>query len=341
MISEAIKRLLEGEDLSCEDTQAAIEGIIDGAVTAVQAASFLTALRIKGESVEELVGAARVMRSHVTPIPHSHARVVDTCGTGGDGTGTFNISTTVAFVLAAAGLRVAKHGNRSISSRSGSADVLEALGARLDLSPDQVAACINRVGIGFLYAPSLHPAMRAIAPVRRELGFRTVFNLLGPLTNPAAASHQIIGVFDPAYTELLAQAASALGLQRVFVVYNSHGLDELATCGTNRVSTFECGTVRTFDIDPRQLGFQPCSAESLRGGDAVDNAEITRRVLAGEPGPALDTVVLNAALGLFCAGAADSLPEGIAIARETIESGAAGETLNRFVTFTNRVHRAA
>lgn len=341
MINEINKSLLEGVDLTSEQTQAVIEGVIDGSISPVQAAAFLTALRIKGETASELIGAARAMRAHVTPIEHTHSILIDTCGTGGDGAGTFNISTTVAFVLAGAGVNVAKHGNRSVSSRSGSADVLESLGARLDLTPQQVASSIDRAGIGFLFAPNLHPAMKAIAPVRRELGFRTIFNLLGPLTNPAFATHQVIGVFDPAYTETVAQTAHALGVERAFVVHNSCGLDELATCGVNRVSTVEDGAVRTFELKAVDLGLAPCEPDNLLGGDADHNAQITRAILDGAAGPALDTVVLNAALGLVCVNMASALDDGISLARTAIASGAARDALNRFVTFTNTVHRAA
>jgi anthranilate phosphoribosyltransferase len=341
MITDMLRELTEGRHLDADDTQRVIEGIIDGSISPVQAAAFLTALRAKGETVNELIGAARAMRAHVTPVNHTHPVVIDTCGTGGDHAGTFNISTTTAFVLAGAGLKVAKHGNRSISSRSGSADVLEALGARLDLNPVQVAACLDRTGIGFLFAPNLHPAMKSIGPVRRELGFRTVFNLLGPLTNPAFATHQVIGVFDPEYIEPVAIAASELGVQGIFAVHNSSGLDELATCGVNYVATVIHGDMYTFEIDPEHLGLPRCQPDALHGGDACDNAQITRDILNNHSGPPLDTVLLNAALGLYCAGAVSEIGQGIEIALESIASGAAREALHQFVSFTNTVHRAA
>ncbi|MBD3401906.1 anthranilate phosphoribosyltransferase [candidate division GN15 bacterium] len=341
MLTKILTRLMQGENLSAETTEQIVERIMSEEISPVLIASFLTALRAKGETTAELVGAARAMRNRAIRIPHQHPLLIDTCGTGGDGSGTFNISTTAAFVLAAAGLTVGKHGNRSISSRSGSADVLEALGARIDLTPAQVATCIERVGIGFMFAPHLHPAMKAVGPVRKELGFRTIFNMLGPLTNPAGATHQVIGVFAADCVAVMARAAAELGAHNVFVVHNECGLDELATCGVSCVVQVTNGTVRTFEVIPEEHRLARCDITDLAGGDPVTNAEITRRIFDGEPGPAANTVILNAALGLVCAEAANSLDDGIALARETIAGGRARQKLSEFIAFTNEASRAA
>lgn len=334
MIADATRKLIRREDLSAEESRLAVEAIMSGGVSPSLVAAFLTAMRMKGETPEEVYGAAQTMRDRVTRIAHNQPVLLDNCGTGGDGAGTFNISTTAAFVLAGAGVAVGKHGNRCISSRSGSADVLQALGVRIDLTPVQVSRCIDDIGIGFMFAPLLHPAMKAVAPVRRELGFRTLFNLLGPLTNPAFATHQVVGVFDPAYTEIVAEAAASLGGKRAYAVHNEIGIDELATTGLNRVSIFEDGELRTFTIDPTEFGFGVCRPQDLAGGAAHDNAAITLDVLGGIAGPALDTVVMNAALGFVAVELVSSFREGLSLAKNTIKDGRALRKLNEFVDYT-------
>jgi len=341
MIAEVIKKLLQHEHLTVEECQQAIDAILSESTSELQVAAFMTALRMKGETADEILGAARAMRAKVTRIDHNQLALIDNCGTGGDCSGTFNVSTTAAFVLAGAGLAVGKHGNRSISSRSGSADVLQALGARIELAPQQVADCIDSIGIGFMFAPLLHPAMKAVAPIRKKLGFRTIFNLLGPLTNPAFATHQVIGVFDPGYTEPIAEVAAALEVRCIYTVHNSSGIDELATTGVNKVSTIIDGAVKTFTIDPKDMGFTYCSMTDLSGGTAEENAGITLSVLGGARGPALDTVILNAALGLLAGERVSSLDDGIELARATIESGKASVKLNDFIQYTNELANVA
>jgi anthranilate phosphoribosyltransferase len=336
MIADALQKLLSGENLTAGEARQVVDTILTDSVPPLHIAALLTALRMKGETADEILGAARAMRERVTRIHHHQHMLVDNCGTGGDGAGTFNISTTAAFVLAAAGLPVGKHGNRCISSRCGSADVLVSLGAKIDLTPQQVGQCIDEVGIGFMFAPLLHPAMKAVAPVRKQLGFRTIFNLLGPLTNPAFATHQVIGVFDPNYLEPIARVGSALGLRRVYVVHNGSGIDELAPTGRNIVATASGGSVHSFEIEHGALGIPHCSLEDLEGGSAEENAEITRKVLSGVPGAALDTVVLNAAAGLLAGEKVETLQEGVATARETIESGRATAKLREFIEATRR-----
>ncbi len=336
-IKTAIARLLDGESLTADDADAVMSQIMAGEATAAQIGAYLTALRMKGETVPEIVGSARAMRRAAVRVTPHTTDLVDTCGTGGDGAGTFNISTTAAFVVAGAGQPVAKHGNRSISSKSGSADVLEALGVNLDVSPEQVADAIDAVGIGFMFAPKLHPAMKhAIAP-RRELGTRTIFNLLGPLTNPAGAPAQIMGVYDENLTETIAEVLGGLGNQAAFVVHGAGGLDELTTTGANRVSILRDGTVRTETILPEDLGFSRADAATLRGGDAAENAAITRAILTGDDRSARrDVVVLNAGAALVAGGKADTLADGISLAQESLDSGAAFGALEKLVAFTNR-----
>jgi len=263
--------------------------------------------------------------------------LVDTCGTGGDGAGTFNISTTAAFVVAGAGQAVAKHGNRSVSRGCGSADVLKALGVNIELSPEAVAACVDRVGFGFLYAPLLHPAMKHAIGPRREMGVRTVFNILGPLTNPAGAQAQLLGVYDPKLTEVMAQVLGSLGCRAAFVVHSEDGLDELTTTAPNRVSELKDGRVNTFTLDARELGLPRAARSDLQGGSAEENAAITRAILDGEKGPRRDVVLLNAAAALVVGGAASDLDEGLAMAAESIDSGAARAKLDALVSFTNSV----
>ncbi len=333
-VKESIARLLEEQDLGENEAEEVMEQIMTGQATPAQIGALLVALRIKGETVEEVTGFARAMRRSAIHIhPHSHL-VMDTCGTGGDGRGTFNISTATAFLAAGAGLTVAKHGNRSVSSRCGSADVLAALGVQLDLAPQEVQDCIDEVGIGFLYAPALQPAMKHAIGPRREVGIRTVFNLLGPLTNPAGAQAQVLGVYDGTLTELVAHVLAALGCRSAFVVHGADGLDELSTTGPNRVTRLKDGQIGTFTLDPEELGLPRASLEDLRGGDAAENAAIIRRVLSGEKGPARDVVLLNAAAALVAGGLAFELREGIDLAAESIDSGCAMAKLEALVRFS-------
>ncbi len=338
-IQEAIAKVMQRQDLTAVEAEAAMTQIMQGEATPAQIGAFLTALRMKGESVSEIAGCAAAMRrSAVAVRPQRREMLVDTCGTGGDGAGTFNISTTAAFVVAGAGQPVAKHGNRSISSKCGSADVLEALGVNLDLSAEQVASCVDKVGIGFLFAPRLHPAMKHAIGPRRELGVRTIFNLLGPLTNPAGAAAQVLGVYDPALTEPLARVLGELGTRAAFVVHGADGLDELTTTGPNRISALRSGRVETHTFDPSDLGFRRAHVSELRGGDARENADITRDILAGRlNGARRDVVLLNAGAALVAAGRARSLPEGIRAAEHSLDSGAAQRVLDHLVEFTQAV----
>jgi len=333
-IKEAIGKVMLGEDLSGEEAEAVMGQIMDGEATPAQIGAFLTALRLKGETVEEITGCARAMRRSAIPVRPRRRDLVDTCGTGGDRTGTFNISTTAAFVVAGAGLGVAKHGNRSVSSHCGSADLLEALGVNLELTPEQVAHCIDEVGIGFLFAPRLHPAMKHAIGPRREMGVRTIFNILGPLTNPAGATRQIMGVYDPNLTSPLAQVLGRLGGQAAFVVHGADGLDELSTTGINRVSHLRDDSVKDFCLDPAKLGLPEARLEDLRGGTANENAQITQAILAGERGPRRDVVLLNAAAALVAGGVARDFKEGLQQAAEAIDSGRAREKLEGLVAFS-------
>ncbi len=344
MIIEAIRKVVEGKDLTRDEAFAVMDTIMSGQATDAQIASFLTALRMKGETVEELIGFARVMREKVSPV-RTRGRVqaslsdtgremlVDTCGTGGDATGTFNVSTATAFVVAGAGIPVAKHGNRSVSSLCGSADVVEALGVRLDLPPERVGRCIDEVGIGFCYAPLLHKAMKYVMLARREIRIRTVFNILGPLTNPAKASAQVIGVYDGGLIEVMAQVLKELGTVRAFVVHGEDGLDEISTTCESRVAELRDSWLRTYTIRPEDFGFPRASMSDLQGGSAADNAEIIRRILKGERGPKRDIVVLNAGAAVVAGAKASELAEGAAMAQESIDSGAALDKLNRLVEF--------
>lgn len=338
-LKTAIAKVINRQDLTFDEAAAAMDVIMEGAATPAQIGSYLTALRMKGETAGEIAGSAFSMRKHVIPVDISLSDgdiLIDTCGTGGDGKHTFNISTTAAFVVAAAGLKVAKHGNRAASSRSGSADLLLALGGNLDLSPDQVAACVEQVGIGFLYAIHHHPAMRHAIGPRRELGQRTIFNLLGPLTNPAGASHQLMGVYDPALTETLARVLHMLGSRAAYVVHGADGLDELSTTGVNRVSVLRAGTVTNIDIDPSEFGLPRATIGDLLGGAPEENAAITREVLAGyDRGPHRDIVLLNAAAALSLE--TGDWRAGLQQAAAAIDSGATLETLDKWVAMTQRL----
>ena len=326
-IQDAIARLIEGRDLTRDRTIGSMNQIMSGEATDAQIGAFLVALRVKGETADEIAGAAEVMREKATRVVTRHATVVDTCGTGGDGAGTFNISTAAAFVAAGAGLCVAKHGNRAASSLCGSADVLKELGVNIEASPETTGRCLDEVGIGFLFAPALHGAMKYAIGPRREVGVRTIFNALGPLTNPAGATRHLIGVYSRSLTGRLAEVLRTLKSERAFVVHGLDGLDEITTTGPTRVSELNDGAVTTYEIRPEDLGIQRSTPGDLAGGNAETNASILRRVLNGEPGPRRDIVVLNAAAAIVAGGAADDLQAGIELAGETVDSGRAMDKL--------------
>ena len=331
MIREAIAKVVDGKDLREAEMMTVMTEVMEGAATPAQIAAFMTALRIKGETVEEVTGAARIMRQKATRIDARSSVVVDTCGTGGDGSNTFNISTTAAFVVAAAGLTVAKHGNRAVSSRCGSADVLEALGVRIDVSPEVVEECLQQIGIGFLFAPKLHGAMKYAIGPRREIGIRTIFNMLGPLTNPAGATAQLIGVYDPKLTEMFAGVLKNLGTKHAFVVHGTDGLDEATITGETRVSELKDGRIVTYNLDPVELFGGVADAAELRGGDAAANARIALEILNGAQGPRRQIVVLNASLAIVAGGKAAGVREGIAVAEACIDSGAARKKLQELI----------
>ncbi len=336
MLKPYIAKTINRQNLTAAEAEEAMRIIMSGQATPAQIGSYLTALRMKGETVAEITGSAAAMRAvvkRVAPRLNGHA-LIDTAGTGGDGSHSFNISTAAAFVIAGAGHKVAKHGNRAASSRCGSADVLEALGVRLDLTPQQVAACIDEIGIGFMFAPKFHPAMKHAIGPRRELGQRTIFNLLGPLTNPAGATHQLIGVFDPALTQPLAEVLGELGGKAALVVHGAGGLDELTTRGPNKVSHLRNGRVRTYQLDARKLGLRPHNGE-LRGGDPAENAARMRALLSGrETSPLRDVVLLNAAAALSVESG--DLESGLHAATRSLESGAALEKLEALVEWSKK-----
>ncbi len=336
VLSDAIDRLLAGEDLGSEAARGALDAILDGEAGEAQTAAFLIALRAKGESAGELAGLARAVRSRAEEVEGPPGLFVDTCGTGG-GLSTFNVSTATAFVVAGAGVPVAKHGNRSATSRSGSADVLEALGARLELSAAAVSACLRETRVGFMFAPAHHPAFRHVVPVRRALGVRTIFNLLGPLTNPAGAPRQLLGIFDREYLDRMADALAALGAERVFLVAGRDGLDEVSTMAPTDVAEVFEGRTRRFVIDPGELGFGAPDPAALAGGEPEENADVIRRVFEGQRGPARDLVVINAAAALWLADAVSGMIEGRAAAEEVIDAGAAADRLSDFLAATARL----
>ncbi|GAB4574553.1 MAG: anthranilate phosphoribosyltransferase [Anaerolineae bacterium] len=337
-IQRAIDIISRFGHLQEDEAEAVMHQIMTGQATEAQIGAYLMGLRMKGETQEEITGSARAMRANATPIPtRTDADLLDTCGTGGDKSGTFNISTTVAFVAAAAGIPVAKHGNRAATSKCGSADVLAALGVNLDLTPEQVGQCIDDVGIGFLFAVKLHPAMKHAIGPRRQMGVRTMFNILGPLTNPAGASRQLMGVFAPDLTDFIAHVLGALGSKSALVVSGYGGVDELTTTGPNRISHLENGQVTTYDLDPLELGFEGAHISDLLGGEPEENAAILRGVLAGTvDGPKRDVVILNGGAALLAAGRVADLQSGIAEARALIESGAALAKLEEFIRHTQR-----
>jgi anthranilate phosphoribosyltransferase len=334
MIQQAIQRLLDGHDLGREEAREVMGEIMGGDATPAQISGFLVALRAKGETAEEIAGCAEAMRAHVLAVVPTRADVVDVVGTGGDGARTFNISTTAAIVAAAAGAGVAKHGNRAVSSVSGSADVLEALGFTLEQSPDRIAESIDALGFGFMFAPLHHPAMRHAAPVRRELGTRTIFNVLGPLTNPAGARAGLFGVYAPEVARTVADALAVLDARRAFVVHGAHGVDELSPAGPNLVFEVAEGEVRERVVDPRELGIERCDPAELAGGSPEDNARTARDVFAGARGAKRDAVVLNAAGAIAAGGHGRDLREGIAVAEEAIDSGRAAARLEQLVAFS-------
>jgi anthranilate phosphoribosyltransferase len=337
MFSALIEKLGRREDLSTAEAADAMAAIMRGEAASAQIAGLLVALSMKGERPGELVGFAQTMRAQAVRVRVEHQLVVDTCGTGGDRSGTFNISTAAALVLAACGVPVAKHGNRSVSSRCGSADVLEALGVNVAASPAVVERCLNEVGIAFFFAPTFHPAMRHAAQARRELGVRTAFNLLGPLTNPAGAKRQVVGVPRPELTELLARALLLLGAERAWVVHGADGLDELSTTGYTKVSECRDGTVHSFYVHPSDFGLPKNSLDALKGGDAAHNAALVRSVLEGVQGPTRNVVLLNAGAALLVGGWVPSVREGIERAAHAIDSGKAREVLSKLTRISNTV----
>jgi len=348
MIKEAIGKLVSQQDLTETEMIEVMNQIMGGEATPAQVGSFVTALRMKGETIEEITGAARVMRDHATPIRVGRAldidreeinldqeTILDTCGTGGSGTKSFNISTTVAFVVSACGVKVAKHGNRSISSACGSADVLEALGVNLNVTPQQVESCINEIGVGFLFAPALHGAMKHAIGPRREIGIRTIFNILGPLTNPAGADRQVLGVYDESLVEVMAKVLVKLGCRRGFVVHGMDGMDEVTLTGPTRVGEICDGAVTLSTIKPEDFGLRRCALADLQGGDAATNAAIVRDVLAGNLGPKREVVLFNAAYALVAAGLAKDVESGLVRARGVIDDGLATAKLEGLIALTN------
>ena len=349
MLKEAIQKVVNRSNLSEEEMEAAMEVIMSGQATPAQIGAFITALRLKGETIEEITGAARVMRQKATrirvdasainidrdEINQDLETVVDTCGTGGDGTNTFNVSTTTAFVVAGCGLRVAKHGNRSVSSLCGSADVMEKLGVNLDVPPSVVEKCLNQVGIGFLFAPALHGAMKHAIGPRREIGIRSIFNILGPLTNPAGANVQVLGVYEKELTPVLAEVLNKLGSRSAFVVYGEGSFDEISITGKTQVSELKDGQVATYTIEPEDFGLARASLDDIRGGDADENARIVLSVLQGEPGARRDMVLLNAAAALVAAGRATDFADGITQAAGAIDTGRAMEKFQGMKAITN------
>lgn len=340
VIQHAIFDLQIGQELSSTRAEAAFNLIMQGEATAAQIGALLVGLSIRGESAGVVAGAARAMRHAATHIHPKTTGLLDTCGTGGDGASTFNISTAVSIVVAACGQPVAKHGNRAMSSKSGAADVLEALGVKLELTPEQVANCIDEVGIGFLFAPNHHPAMRHAGPARRELGVRTIFNLLGPLTNPAMAEYQLLGVYSSDRLELVADALKQLGIKRALVVHGRDGLDEITTTDITDAYLVEEGCdIEPFEIDPSAFGMPFATPEALKGGDAAFNAEIIKHIFAGQQGAGRDIVLLNAGAALWVTRRANSIGEGIGIAAEAIDSGKAASTLAALADFTQKAAR--
>jgi anthranilate phosphoribosyltransferase len=329
VLTDAIDRVAGGQDLDAEDAARVLREVMEGNASEAETAAFLIGLRTKGETVQEIAGLAATMRELALPV-RARGDLVDTAGTGG-GRPTFNVSTTAAFIAAGAGCRVAKHGNRSATSQCGSADVLEALGARIDLEPDEVAACIEEIGFGFMFAPKHHSAMRHVVPVRKALGVRTIFNFLGPLTNPAGAKRQVIGVSDPAWIETLALALAELGTESALVVSSADGLDELSVSGTTRVVELKHGRLEVYDVSPEQVGLEPAGDGAVAAGTPDQNARVLRDVLGGQPGTERSLAIFNAGAAIYVGGLADSLAAGVERAQEAIDSGAAVGVLDAYV----------
>jgi anthranilate phosphoribosyltransferase len=336
MIREAILLLTQKQNLSYDQSYAVLDEIMSGSTSQIQIAAFLTALAMKGETSTEIASCAAAMRDHATPVQVPFP-VLEIVGTGGDGANSFNISSTASLVVAAAGVPVAKHGNRAASSQCGAADVLEALGVNLRQEPEQAAALLEQVGICFFFAQQYHASMKYVAPIRKELGIRTVFNFLGPLTNPAAPTYQVLGVCDEGLLEPMADVLSSLGVQRGLVVYNRSKMDEFSTCASNAVCEFTQDTKRRYEVTPQELGFVPCGKAELVGGTPAENAAITLDILSGQPGPRRDTVLLNAGAALYIAGKAASLADGIHLAAETVDSGQAAALLRNYAALSQTV----
>ncbi|THJ16503.1 MAG: anthranilate phosphoribosyltransferase [Nitrospira sp. CG24B] len=336
MIKDALAKLADRTDLPAQEAEMVMLEIMDGAATSAQMAAYLMGLRQKGETVEEIVGSVRAMRERATRIRVGSSIVVDTCGTGGDGADTFNISTTAAFVVAGAGITVAKHGNRSVSSRSGSADVLSMLGVKIDLEPSRVADCIDEVGIGFLFAPLYHGAMKQCAVVRQEMGIRTILNVLGPLANPAGATHQVLGVYDAKWTDILGRVLLELGSQHCFVMHGLDGLDEITLSDRTRVAEGKGGVVSSYFIAPEEFEVRRAARKEFVGGSPEENARVTKEILQGRKGARRDIVCLNAAPAMVVGQKAKTLTDGFRLAQQAIDSGAASEKLDRLIAFTKK-----
>ncbi|MGB3304964.1 MAG: anthranilate phosphoribosyltransferase [Thermomicrobiales bacterium] len=340
-IQDAIRTVVDGRELDQEQATAAMDAIMTGTVTGAQIGALVTGLRMKGETAAEIAGFARAMRDHAlqVDIEHDAEPLLDTCGTGGDHSNTFNISTTATFAIAAAGVRIAKHGNRAASSLCGSADLLEGLGVNVELTPSQVEECVRRVGVGFMYAPAFHPAMRFVGPARKEMGIRTVFNILGPLANPAGTRHQLIGVGHPDIAAKMAEVLSLLGSSHAVLVHAEEGLDEVGIQGFSQITEWDerRGEIQTYRVQPEDFGLERGTKEDLLGGDAAANVAITRSILAGEQGPRRSITLMNAGAGIYAANAAESFAEGIAMAAEAIDSGRAAEKLEQLVSVTREL----
>jgi anthranilate phosphoribosyltransferase len=342
MIKDLILKIIEGTDLSESEMITAMDEIMSGKATPAQIGAFITALRFKGETVDEITGAAKVMREKATRVTIDSGKIkdgiiLDVVGTGGDGAKTFNVSTTTAFVTAGAGITVAKHGNRAVSSKCGAADVLENLGVNINITGPDVEACINKTGIGFLFAPSFHGAMKYAAGPRKEIGIRTVFNLLGPLTNPAGATVLLLGVYDLSLTEKIAMVLDKLGTKEAFVVCGEGNLDEISICGPTRISHIKDGILRTTEMTPEELGLKRADIKDIEGGDAVENANIVRKILNGEKGPKRDMVLMNASAAFLASGYAGDFKEGVRLGEEIIDSGKARAKLEELVEFTGKL----
>lgn len=337
MITKEIESIISGNSLTEEEMISCMTQIMTGEITDSQIASFLTALKAKGEAVSEIIGGAKVLREKAELVELQNYYTVDTCGTGGDKLGTFNISTAVAIVAAAAGVVVVKHGNRSVSSKCGSADVLEALGVKLDLTPEQVKECVKEINLGFFYAPIYHKAMKHVGKTRAELGFRTIFNILGPLANPANAKAQVLGVFSEALTEPLAEVLKSLQVERALVVSGKDGLDELSTITETKVTELKDGIISTYIIKPEDFGFKRAKIDDIKGGDAVENAQIIKNLLKGEKGFKRDILLLNAAATLYVGKKVDSIKEGIKLSEELIDTRKAKAKLEEFIRVTNKI----